>query len=234
MMNMAVKNKIFDLVLTEALKEYMDIELQEVDELVAKEPPCEFSPEFEKKMQKTINSVGRKDRIKKYARGCVKAVVSLAAVFGIVFGVLLTQPSVFAAVQNVFRSVFDKYDKYEFVGEELTIENFDNSFRLGYIPDGFYLSEGNYSPAYVMLTYTNESDKIRFNYAIADGLVSSYDNEHNSYDTFYNNDIEYHYYKSNDEDFVDKLMWYEDGYSFSILAHLPKDELIKIAENIEK
>lgn len=30
------------------------------------------------------------------------------------------------------------------------------------------------------------------------------------------------------------LLWYEDGYAFSIYAHLPKDELVKIAEKIEK
>ena len=234
MMNMAVKNKIFDLVLTEALKEYMDIELQEVDELVAKEPPCEFSTEFEKKMRKTINSVGRKDRIKKYARNCVKAVVSFAAVFGIVFGVLLTQPSVFAAVQNVFRSVFDKYDKYEYFGEELTSENFDNGIKLGYVPDGYRLSKGDYSPIDVTLFYTNETDKIIFEYGIADGLVAYYDNEHNTYYEFEQGGTKYHYYESNDSDFFSTLLWYDNGYSFEILAYLPKDELIKIAENIEK
>ncbi len=112
-------------------------------------------------------------------------------------------------------------------------ENFDNNIRLVYIPDGYNLSEGTYLPSYVILTYTNGSEKIRFKYAIADGLSSNYDNEHNSYEIFYSNGIEYHYYESNDEDFVDMLVWYEDGYSFCILAHLSKDELVKIAENIE-
>ena len=185
-------------------------------------------------MKKLIHSIGRKDRIKKFKHIAVQTIVSAAAVFGVIFGGLLTQPEVFAAVQHVFRSVFDTYDKYEFVSDELTIDNFNNNIRLGYVPDGYYLSEGKYSPAYVMLTYTNESEKIRFNYAIANGLFSYYNNENNLYDTFYNNDIEYHYYKSNDEDFADTLMWYEDGYSFSILAHLSKDELVKIAENLEK
>lgn len=233
-MNEAAKNKIFDIVLAEALKECMDDELEEVDRIVADEK-YEFSPKFDRDMKKFINSIGRKDRIKKYARGCVKAVVSLAAVFGIFFGVLLTQPSVFAAVQNVFRSVFDKYDKYEFSSNgELTVENFDDSFRLGYVPEGYYLSLGNYSPVYISLTYTNENDKIYFIYAIADGLTSYYDNEHNTYYEFEYNGTEYHYYESNDSDFYDTLLWYDRGYSFSILAFLPKDELIKMAESIEK
>lgn len=233
-MDAATKEKIFDIILASALRDSMEKEFKAIDEMVLDEP-YEPSPQFERKVKKIINSVGRKDRIKKFMRGCTKAVVSLAAVFGIFFGVLLTQPSVFAAVQNVFRSVFDKYDKYEFAGgEELTVENFDNSFRLGYVPNGYYLSDGKYSPISVTLIYSNENSNIEFQYKIADGLVSNYDNEHNLYVSFYSNGIEYHYYESNDSDFYDTLLWYADGYAFNIYAHLPKDELIKIAENIEK
>ncbi len=232
-MNMEYRNKLFDFVMTEALKEYMEIELKEVDEIVAKEPPHEFSPEFEKNMKKVINSVGRKDRIKNCKRVAVRTAISIAAAFGLIFGGLLTQPEVFAAVQNVFRSVFDKYDKYEYAGEELSVENFDNSFRLGYIPDGYYLSEGDYSPIRVTLIYENKTDEIIFEYGIANFIASSYDNEHNLYSIFYSNGIEYHYYESNDADFSDKLIWYKNGYMFGIYAHLSKDELVKIAENLE-
>ena len=232
-MNAAAKDKIFDIVLAEALKECMDEELEEVDRIVAAEK-YELSPQFDRDMKKFINSVGRKDRIKKYARNCVKVVVSVAAAFGLIFGGLLTQPEVFAAVQNVFRNVFDKYDEYEFVSNELTTDNFDDSFRLGYIPDGYYLSEGFYTPINVALYYKSETYDITFEYGIANFIGTSYDNEHSSYSTFVTNGVEYHYYESNDNDFNDKLIWYEDGYVFGIYAHLPKAELIKIAENIEK
>ncbi|MGN0599692.1 MAG: DUF4367 domain-containing protein [Oscillospiraceae bacterium] len=232
-MNMTLKNKVFDLVLTEALKEYMDIELKEVDELVMEEPH-ELSPQFKKKMKKTINSVGRHDRIKKYKHIAVRAAVSVAAAFGLIFGALLTQPEVFAAVQNVFRNVFDKFDKYEYVGEEVTVDNFDNSYRLGYVPDGYYLSEGNYTLSYIMLTYTNETDDLIFEYGIANDLTAYYDNEHNSYYEFEYNGVEYYFYESNDSDFKNMIMWFEDGYSFSIVAHLSKEELVRIAENLDK
>ncbi len=232
-MNMEYRNKLFDFVMTEALKEYMEIELKEVDEIVAKEPPHEFSPQFEKKMRKLINSIGRKDRIKQFKHVAVKAAVSVAVMGSLIFGGLLTQPEVFAAVQNVFRSVFDKYDKYEYVGDELTVDNFDDSFRLGYVPDGYYLSEGIYSPIDVTLIYKNKTDEIIFEYGIANFISTSYDNEHSSYSTFYSNSIEYYYYESNDVDFDDKLIWYTDGYVFGIYAHLPKVELVKIAENLE-
>lgn len=229
-----LKEKIFDLVLTEALKESLDKELQEIDEMVANSPPHEFSPQFEKRMRKLINSIGRKDRIKKYTRIAVRTIVSMAAAFGLVFGVLLTQPEVSAAVQNVIRTVFDRYDKYDYVGDELTVDNFNDNIRLGYVPDGYYLSSGNYFPASVSLTYINKSkNEIMFDYGIADGASGIYDNEHNSYSDFTINGIEYRYYESNDSDFYDILLWYKDGYAFSVFAHLSKEELVKIAENIK-
>lgn len=232
-MNTATKNKIFNAILAEALEDCLDDELKKYDEIKFSRTH-EFSPQYKKKRRKIINSVGRKNRIKKYKHIAVRSIISIAAAFGLVFGVLLTQPEVYAAVQNVIRNVFDKYDKYEYVSEELTVENFDDSFRLGYVPDGYFLSDGFYSPAYVRLTYTNENDEILFVYGIADSLTSSYDNEHNSFETFSANGIEYYYYKSNDEDFYSTLLWYENGYVFSLDAHLSKEEFVKIAENIEK
>ncbi len=232
-MNTATNNKIFNAILAEALEDCLDDELKKYDEIKF-DRTHEFSPQYKKKRRKIINSVGRKNRIKKYKHIAVRSVISIAAAFGLVFGVLLTQPEVYAAVKNVFRSVFDKYDEYEYVSEELTVENFDDSFRLGYVPDGYLLSNGVYSPAYVILTYEKENEIIEFNYGIADSLSASYDNEHNLFETFTVDKIEYYYYKSNDKDFYSTLLWYENGYVFSLDAQLSKDEFIKIAENIEK
>ncbi len=100
-------------------------------------------PEFEKKMRKLINSVGRKERMKKIKRIAVKSAAPIVVMFNLVSGSLLVQPEVLASVQNLFRKVFDKYDKYN--GDKLTVDNFDDNIRLGYVPDGFYLSEWNFS-----------------------------------------------------------------------------------------
>lgn len=233
MMNAATKEKIFDLILADALKESMRKEFEEIDKMTAEETH-EFSPQFEKKMRKLINSVGRKENLKKIKHFAVKSIAPIAVIFSIISGSLLVQPEVFASVQNVFRKVFDKYDKYEYIGEELTFENFDNNIRLGYVPDGYYLSLGDYSTINVTLFYTNETDKITFEYGIANFTTTSYDNEHSSYSSFILNDVEYHYYESNDNVFNNKLIWYKDGYVFGIYAHLSKEELVKIAENIKK
>ncbi len=233
MISSASKEKIFDIILADALKESMEREFAEVDK-IAEGEPHKFSLSFERKMRKLIRSIGRKERIKKCADICFKAVITASAVFGVIFGGLLTQPDVYAAVKNVFRSVFEKYDTYEYNGESISIEDFNNNIRLGYIPDGYSLSNGDYSRIDVMLIYSGENDEIIFEYGIADGATYFLDNEHEVYETLSINGKEYHYYKSIDKDFYDSLIWYENGYSFSILAHLSKDEFIKIAENLEK
>lgn len=105
-----LKEEIFDEMLKAALEEVMDEKLQEIDKMVANSPPHEFSPEFERKMQKLINYVGRRDKIRKCKRICVKAIkvfVIVAAIMGVVFFVLLTQSAVYTAVQNIIRNIFD-------------------------------------------------------------------------------------------------------------------------------
>ncbi|MCH5194983.1 MAG: hypothetical protein J1F11_13575, partial [Oscillospiraceae bacterium] len=195
---MSINDEIFDLLLKEALIEKYN---RDVKAAMENARPHDFSPELEKRIRKISRSIGRKERIRGICKGLIKFLVIAAAVMGIAFGGLLTQPTVFAAVTSVIRQVFDKSDDYYFSGSELTLEDFNSEMRFRYIPERYYLSEGHYSPVNVQLIYTNESDEIIFEYFIAKGVVLSIDNEHNSYEIFYRNNIEYHYYESFDDDF---------------------------------
>ena len=222
--------RLWDALIKEALIQDCYNELAELEKTVR---PHSFSERFEKNIAKMKRKVFGKERLK--ATGVIirntAAVVMI--VIGLTFGVLLTQPEVYAAVENVIKSVFDKFDRYDFSGSDVTVETFNSEMRFRYIPDGYYLSMGNYSPVYVQLIYTNDNDEITFEYAIANGTVFSVDNEHKTHKTLYYGDIEYHYYESYDEDFTNTLIWNNKGYAFEIYAHLPQEELVKIAENIE-
>lgn len=224
--------KIFDLIISDALADVWDTELAKIDNS-EKIVSHKFSDEFDRKIMKIKNSIGRKDQIRNMFIISIRLLVTTAAFMGVVFGGLLTQPAVYAAVKNVIITVFDKYDRFEYSGEDLTIDNFNSNIRLGYVPEGYYLSFGNYSPVYVMLTYTNENEEILFDYSIADGSNAIYDNEHSVYSSFSSNGIEYHYYESKDDDFPNIIVWYDNGYAFSISAHLSCEELVNIAENVE-
>lgn len=236
-MNAAAKGKIFDVVLTEALEESLERDFLMIDSIDA-DGERELPQSFEKKLKKVISSAGRKERAKGIRRAAVKAAVSAAAAFGAVFGVLLIHPDVSASVWDAVRSVFETHDKLEYDGlaENVSVDNFDDTVRLGYVPEGYRLSEGYYSPISVMLIYikeNSEDEKLYFDYCIADGLSMNIDNEHHIYHAFTRDGIKYHYYESTASDFSDMLIWNADGYVFSINAHLSKYELMKIAENLK-
>ncbi len=232
-MNNESKNKIFDVLLTEALKEYMDIELNQINALAQSEC-CEFSDKFERKVHRIGNSIGRADRIKAFGKVVFRTVVSAAVAFGIVFGMLLTQPEVYAAVQKTIRTVFGEYDKIEYVDEAADDTVINDSIRLGYVPEGYYLSEGKYTPLDVSLIYKNGENRIKFEYGFANGKFAYIDNEQSWYEVLTSDGIEYHCYLSDDKSFYDKISWCESGYYFVVSAHISKEDIIKIAENIKK
>lgn len=235
MSNQKTNEKIFDLLIADALADMWDIKLAQYADS-GKIEKHKFSDEFERNIRKIRNSIGRKERMKNAGRFSLKFFVTIATIMGIAFGGLLTQPTVYAAVKNVFKSVFDKYDRLDFISDnaELSIENFDDTIRLKYVSDGFRLYSGFYTPMYVKLIYADNNDnEIVFSYSIAEDYSIDIDNEHKTYRTFITNGIEYHLYESFSEDFQSSIIWYNNGYAFNISAYISPDELVKIAENLK-
>ena len=235
MTNQMTNNKIFDLIMADALADVWDMEFAKYDDNDTAEE-FQVSDEFERNIRKIRNSIGRKERMKNAGRFSLKFFVTIATIMGIAFGGLLTQPTVFAAVENVIRSVFDKSDDYLFSGSDVTVETFNSEMKFRYVPDGYSLRTGYYFPTHVRLIYSDyvEETEIIFDYSIASkGTLISVDNEHTNYKTLYYGGIEYNYYESFDSNFGSVLIWSDKGYAFSINAYLPQEELVKIAENIE-
>ena len=157
MSNSKTNGKIFDLLIADALADVWDMELAKYADSGQIEKH-KFSDEFERNIRKIRNSIGRKERMKNAGRFSLKFFVTIATIMGIAFGGLLTQPTVFASVQNVFRTVFSDRDKYTFSGEQQEGFVFDQNKRLGYIPDGYEIRMIFFSASNVFLTY--ESVKV--------------------------------------------------------------------------
>lgn len=223
--------EIFDILIGEALIEKWD---KELDELKLQTTPHEFSRNFNKRIQRIRFSIASKNNIKKAGKIALKAVATIAIVMGVCFGGLLTQPEIYAAVTNVIKNVFEGFDSYQFNDNEITLENFNADKQLGYVPEGYWRSSGDYAPGFVSLTYIDSLDnKIVFDYFIANGSQLITDNEHcNSYE-FSKDNVNYNYYESTDKDFPSALIWYDKVHVYCVYAHLSKDELVKIAENIK-
>ena len=235
MSNSKTNEKIFDLLIADALVDSWNMELAQFDDDGQNEQH-KFSDEFDRNIRRIRNSIGRKERMQKAFRFTFKFIIAFATFMGLIFGFLITQPTVYGAVKSVIRTIFDKYDRFDFISDnsELTVENFDDTIRLKYVPDGFRLYSGFYTPMYVKLIYTDNNDnEIIFSYSIAEDYSIDIDNEHTMYRTIVTNGIEFHLYESIDEDFRSSILWYNNGYAFNISSYIPSNELVEIAESLK-
>lgn len=221
--------RLWDSLLKEVLIEDCKNELAE---LQTSAEPHSFSSDFEKKMRKISHSVGRKELAIGIAVFMRKTAVTLAVILGVLFG-LMTQPTVYAAVENVVRSVFSTHDKYTFQGKPAK-GTFDENKRLGYVPEGYELRSIIYGKSIAFLTYENaDEETIDFNYSFADSSSISVDNERHDYKKINCNGQTYYVYVAIEENDQSAIIWYNGNYVYSIDSQLPEVELVKIAENVK-
>lgn len=223
--------RLWDSLITEALIEDCNNELAEFENNAK---PHTFSQSFEKKLNSLKHAIGRKESARGFVLFLRNAAVTVAAIMGVFFGCLLTQPEVYAAVEKVIRNVFIDHDNYLYQGE-LPEEPFDEYKRLGYVPEGYELRSIVYGGSAASLTYENEDEEtIDFMYGIAALSSISIDNErHNYREVEHNGQIYYLYIAMEDNDWS-SIIWYSGGYVYSIDAYFSESELVEIAESVEK
>lgn len=221
--------RLWDAVIKEALIESMNRELDEMEQNIE---PHKFSSQFEHNMNKLIKNIGRKEKAQTVGKVIGKFAVTAATVMGIMFGGFLTQQEVYAAVGNVIRSIFSTHDKYTYQENSEDIV-FDDTIRLGYVPNGYELRTALYSHSNVLLTYESvDENSIDFEYGLADTTSVSVDNERHILKEINKKEQTYYYYEPIEADDFSTLIWYNNGYVYSIDAQFSEDEIIKIAENI--
>ena len=224
----ATNEEIFDLLICDALTIKWDNEL---DELQKKTDTHIFSVSAEKNINKIKRSIGTACAFRGAGKTVLKGFVLIFVFMGILFGGLLTQPEVYAAVGNVIRNIFETHDSYTYQGSSSEIL-FNKNIQLGFVPDGYELRSAFYSDCNVSLTYENADEMyIYFDYGSAENSMLSIDNERHSYTELNYDGTAYYFYEAAEEDFS-TLIWYDDGYYYSIDAQLDKDTLIKTAQNI--
>lgn len=221
--------RLWDAVIKEALIESMNRELDETGQNIE---PHNFSSQFEHNMNKLIKNIGRKEKAQAAGKVIGKFAVTAATVMGIMFGGFLTQQEVYAAVGNVIRSIFSTHDKYTYQDNSEDIV-FDDTIRLGYVPDGYELRSVYYMGNANLLTYESEDEKsLYFNYSLAEDSSITVDNESHSYKEIIEYNEMFYFYKSEQDDF-NTIIWFDGKYAYSIDAQISEDEIIKIAENIK-
>jgi hypothetical protein len=227
--NKNAQDKIFDLILSEALKEDCEREVS----LFKDGEEHIFSDKFEKNIKSIENQLKRKKNNTKFKKTAPKLTAAAAAV--IVCVSLATNPSVSAFFKSIIVKITEGFNQHEFIDDiEITMDNFNYEIRPDYLPEGYRISRIFYSFVSMFIEYIDEDDNsIVLQYGPANSGEIAVDNENSELYTVSVNEKEAIFYKTNAEDRPSYLVWNSGGYAFIISAQIEKEEFVKIAENIK-
>ena len=234
-MNEELNEGIFDAALKKAFCDY-------TDNLLDSFPDCETLSEKYPLSKKEERFFERITKEKKYGKPLALVYLSRAAVIFLCFvtlaaAVMLSSPTVRAAVRNVFMQWFEKYTLFTFVQTEPGKDDFQNveDVKIGYIPEGYELGFEDKVPETITYIYYpidhNPDLYIAIDIFENDTISSWIDNEHLEYTQMNINGHEV--WLAYDEVSVSGTVTLIGAkISVSITGNLPKEELIKITESI--
>lgn len=130
---------------------------------------------YDQKMQRLVQRLHYKNAIRNSLFYVKKIVVLLFILMGISFLFLLHFDEVRATCHDVITYIYEKYILFQHeadLGEELT------SVKLGYIPEGFSLSEETLSESGYDAVYSNSQGDMLFFESTPYKHISQADNEH--------------------------------------------------------
>ena len=229
----AANEKMWDIILTEALEEHCRREVAELQK--DSFTTHKFSKKFEQNIKKIRKSIGRKKLIKKAGRYALKTFTVLTCIMGISFGALLTQPTVSASVINILTKTVSPESDFYYAKINKTTE--DTSIvkkELGYIPEGFSFYEATITDKNSLLVYKNQENQyLTLEYAY-DNIFEIYiDNENYHTQEKNINGQKYNIYNCVGDITASTILWIDDSYAYMLSAQLSEEEMFKIIENIE-
>jgi hypothetical protein len=198
------------------------------DEELAEEH--EFSPEFERKMQDMIHSLGKKKPV-----AFQKPVLRRVAIFA---GVMLLGASVMTfsvkavrtAVTGFFVETFEKFSLIVHIKDDEVSEpdELEQLYKPTYLPDGcVFESETEIKPRY-RVVYSNEVNSIVFLQAVKDG--TAIDTESAPHEEIQVNSMKGICYEAKG---VSHIIWENSCYRFEIYGSIGMEELQKMAWSLE-
>lgn len=236
---MELNNSQFEALLKEAVCEYHTEELKAIPsngELMA---TYTLSPEFYRKME--LIFVIQKKAERKHN---IIHILKYAAIIVLMIGTLaLTDSDVRAKIKEIFFEIFEEYGviTFNYDGERIITSLEDIEFKLGYIPDSFELDYDIKVSNVENICYKsveNNEEELFIKYSLISDKVAliKSDSEKMIYENITINDKLEGYFRSSEDNNKENVLIYynsEFGYYVNLSANLSKEELIKVAENIQ-
>ncbi|MBR6808262.1 MAG: DUF4367 domain-containing protein [Clostridia bacterium] len=238
-----LQNAVFEGVLTTALHTYMEWELDSLpsDEELSVMYPT--SQKMLKKYRKKAKSAHRKGPVAVvYLR---RVAVIFLAVISLIFGVMMTDADVRAAVVESVVTWCGKYVKIDFKNSSAPAQTKTNSnsesaptpdmesLVIEYVPEGYILSTEIEEIGYREYLYMTETGEyLLISIENTNNIGIGLDVESSELEKFTVNGHEA-YLSYNHTDQVGTLVFGNKVYTVSVTGIIAKSELIKIAENIK-
>lgn len=203
--------------------------LEEIDEwiddkTIVKE--TEVPKSYDDAVMKTYHKMVKKQTVKKWNNYSKKVAIIFLVVVSGVFGLLLQSDKVRAACYQVIVEFCDKYVGFDFNSFSESPEK----ITVGYMPEGYVEIENKTDDFKVFILYQNEMKKeIVLQYFFHSPNITI-DNEHYIITTYDNNSK--YFFLSQDENFPNVLLWYDNTGCYMIEGDISKEELFKMQKSI--
>lgn len=193
-----------------------------------------FSKEFERKMKKLFSRDERREFLKSVLNYSTRVAAIFAVTITILFGLLLLNKEVRAAVKNTVIEWYDKFTSIIFHNEDSTTDE-NKEWKPGYLPSGYNDGSVETLGRIINIEFVNDQgDTIRFSYRPGSGFTNiSVDDENHIMENDTINGYTAYILRATDSSFENGITWSMNGYIFSIWSRLPVDELKMIAQSID-
>lgn len=226
-----VNDVVFEALFRQAVIDDFNEEINSIptNEQLAKK--YSFSPKFEMRMKKLFTKNRRKSLTKAFILYSRKVASIFIIVLGLLFGTLLFNTEVRAAVGKVLVEWYEKFTSFTFRDDEIIGEK--KEWTLGYLPEGYVQESYEVLGRVTSMEFTNtKGDKIRFYYGPEESITNiSVDNENHEINSSVILNNEAFSISAIDEGFDNGIVWNMEGHTFNLWGRIQMDELKKVAEN---
>lgn len=219
-----MNNEVFKKAIDEALTQKF------IDSVPLIDTPHVFSREFERKMSKLIR-LRKKPFYMIINTAGKRAACLIIGILVIAMTTIMSVEALRTAFFNFFIEFFDDYATVHSVETENTPENIEDIYDITYDLSDYTIALQDYNNLYRHLIYNNKEYSIDFFQSVKkSGYSINSEKTFISYVTI--NEYQALYYTDNHN--YNYIMWDNGYYLITIGSNISKDELIKIAESVQK
>lgn len=186
-------------------------------------PEAECSKKHEK-WKKTLFNKMRDDHYHRFTTKTIKVMLIAATLSALLLTAFVIPSSREFIIDN-----FDIFSRYKLTESNNNAVN--GEITVGYIPEGFKLTNEQESARTMMNDYYNSNGEFFIISKSASSAEVDFDTETGSIENIENNGQIYIFYV--DTNNHNNLVWNGNDYIYQIDGTLPKDELLKIAETVK-